>query len=108
MYFYRSNKQQLNHLTKGLTKSTNEATDLDYSRTVGADKSRDALFEETALHLDHVLLGNTLGDGDDEGNPRVDGLHDGRCGPRRWYIYHCSVTLRSVPSLQKCSHQLDY
>ncbi len=52
------------------------------ARAVGPDQARFG-FADHAPHLDHVVGGDSLGDADDQRQPRVFGFEDGIGGKRR-------------------------
>merc|ERR1712165_493158 len=58
-----------------------------------------ALPQEGVLDLDHVLLGDSLGDAHDQRHFRLQCLHDGCCCSRRGHIDHSCIRLHSLHSL---------
>src|SRR5690606_41766153 len=62
----------------------------DDAGAVGAHQAH-GLALEVALHLHHVLDGDALGDGDDERDARLGGLHDGVGRERRRHEDHGGV-----------------
>jgi len=71
----------------------------DNTGAVGTDQARLALADQGVLHLDHVLLGNTFSDADDQGDFRLQGLKNGGGSTGRWDVdnggvrFYCSVGL---------------
>lgn len=63
----------------------------DDSGAVGSNQAGLVLGEEGLLDLDHVLLGNTLGDAHGEGDLGLDGLQDGLGGMGRGHVDHRGV-----------------
>mmetsp|Transcript_22445 Transcript_22445/g.39819 ORF Transcript_22445/g.39819 Transcript_22445/m.39819 type:complete len:372 (+) Transcript_22445:906-2021(+) len=74
--------------TSGSVDVTGHDTDLAFSGlndtgAVGADKAGPGLLAHDLLDLDHVVLGNTLSDADNEVNLSLDSIDDGRGSERR-------------------------
>lgn len=61
---------------------------LDNSGAVGADQSGLALRKKPVLDANHVVLGNSLGNADSQGDLSIQGLFDGLCGERRRHEDH--------------------
>ena len=73
----------------------------DDSRTVGSDQPGLVLPEQCVLDLDHVHLGDALGDAHDERHLGLDGLHDGSGGTRRRHVDDGGMGLDLVTRLQR-------
>ena len=68
---------------------------------VGPNQPGLALPQEGVLDLDHVLLGDSLGDAHDQRHFRLQGLHDGCCCSRWGHIDHSCIRLRGGYGLKQ-------
>mmetsp|Transcript_24151 Transcript_24151/g.35410 ORF Transcript_24151/g.35410 Transcript_24151/m.35410 type:complete len:256 (-) Transcript_24151:280-1047(-) len=72
---------------------------LDNSRTVGADQSTSSLLVQVPLHLDHVLLGNSLGNTNNKCYFVLNSINNSiRCKLGR-HIYDSGIRLDSINGL---------
>mmetsp|Transcript_18078 Transcript_18078/g.41329 ORF Transcript_18078/g.41329 Transcript_18078/m.41329 type:complete len:330 (+) Transcript_18078:381-1370(+) len=72
---------------------------LDDARAVRADEPRGALLVEIPLDFDHVLLGDTLGDGHHQGDLGLDRVDDGGRAERGGHVDHGRVRLHGDDGL---------
>mmetsp|Transcript_22665 Transcript_22665/g.65266 ORF Transcript_22665/g.65266 Transcript_22665/m.65266 type:complete len:351 (-) Transcript_22665:195-1247(-) len=72
---------------------------LDDAGTVWSDETSGTLHTQGLLHLGHVLLGDALGDGHDERNFVLDGIHDGGGAERRGDVDDGRIGLDAVDGL---------
>mmetsp|Transcript_1729 Transcript_1729/g.3639 ORF Transcript_1729/g.3639 Transcript_1729/m.3639 type:complete len:283 (-) Transcript_1729:219-1067(-) len=90
--------------TAGLVDVSRHNTDLAFTRlddtgAVRSDEPGLAASLDGLLHLDHVVLGNTLSDGDNEGYLGLNSLKDGGGGERRGHVDDGGVTVSSLPGI---------
>ena len=74
-------------------------TGLDDTGTVGTDQARLGLALHDVLHAEHIVLRNTFGDTDDQGNFSSDSLENGTSGTGRRDVNDGSVGIGSFLSL---------
>jgi hypothetical protein len=66
---------------------------------VGTNKTRLALGQKCLLDLDHVVLGNTFSDGNNQGNFSFDGFQNGSSSARRGNVDNTGISLGCLSSL---------
>mmetsp|Transcript_16981 Transcript_16981/g.20193 ORF Transcript_16981/g.20193 Transcript_16981/m.20193 type:complete len:229 (+) Transcript_16981:381-1067(+) len=69
---------------------------LDNTRTIRSYQPCRSLRAEGMLHLRHILLGHTFGNGNDEGYFVFNGVHDGGGAEWRWDVYDGCIGLYSL------------
>ena len=95
LYFAASKGKLVKMYTLYLFLST-YCTRSDDSGTVGPDQPGFTLSRESVLHADHILLGDSLGDANDQRDLGFDGLENGRSGARRRDVNHGSVGVHLI------------
>ncbi len=70
------------------------------ARAVGSDEPGLALSDEGVLDLDHVDLGDALGDADDQRHLILHGLHDGGTGKWWRHVDDAGIRLHLVTGLR--------
>ena len=76
------------------------ALGVDDTRAVGANQSGLVLCLEDVGDADHVVLGDTLSNTDDETNFILDGLNNCVCSSWRWHVKDSCVRLCLSDSLR--------
>jgi len=66
----------------------------DDTRAIGSYQTADRLGFQRSLDANHILLRDTFGDADDEGNLSFDGFHNGGGGARRRHVDDTGIAVR--------------
>lgn len=71
------------------------------TRAVGTYETRLALGQKSLLDSDHIMLRNTLSDGDDQRNLSLDGLQNGSSSAGRGNVDDRGISLGLLSSLNE-------